>query len=403
MTLPLTVGSEIARPSASIATQATLRKKLPGLDGLRALAALGVTFHHFEQTRFVFGLPNLWTYAVVQRLGGLCVSLFFVLSGFLITLLLRKEYLEHGRIAIGSFYMRRILRVWPLYFVITIIGFFILPFLPAYAIPGFLPVLDADYWRKLALYVAFMPHVEASFFAPVNYAGVLWSVGVEEWFYLGWPFLLLATRGKLWLVLPVIVAFFLFGRHEFREGPAYFLFSQIRFDHMAIGAMGAILATTRSTLLNALMRVAFTRRAQVIAIVTIVAAAILLKLGMRLGLLADIVFPLSFLWIIVDVSMNPNSIINLEHPLLRWLGKLSYGIYCFNWITLVTALVVMRWAVPDLSGWVAHVFHFAFGLLLTVGVAALSYRCLEAPFLSWKVRSFSSTEPQVLRGDPVGV
>ena len=63
----------------------------PGLNGIRFLAAFGVVVHHIEQIKSLHGMPNLWTEPNVQRLGSLCVSLFFVLSGFLITYLLVEE------------------------------------------------------------------------------------------------------------------------------------------------------------------------------------------------------------------------------------------------------------------------------------------------------------------------
>ena len=94
------------------------------LDGIRFIGALMVIIHHIEQNKSVFGIANIWNNPVIQSIGPLGVNLFFTLSGFLITYLLLKEYNTNKTIDVKSFYIRRILRIWPLYFLLIIIGFF---------------------------------------------------------------------------------------------------------------------------------------------------------------------------------------------------------------------------------------------------------------------------------------
>jgi peptidoglycan/LPS O-acetylase OafA/YrhL len=372
-------------------------EKLSGLNGLRGLASLGVTLHHFEQIRSVYGLPSLWHFSLVLRLGGLCVSLFFVLSGFLITFLLLREYQSRAEISVRSFYMRRILRVWPLYFFTTALGFFVLPFIPAYSLPDFAPVVDADYWTKFAFYMAFMPHVEAWFYPSINYAGVLWSVGVEEWFYFGWPWLVLWARARLWVVLFAIAVFFLVGRYVFREGVAFDFFGQVRFDCMAIGAMGAVAVTARSKTIDGVLRKMFSLSGQLIALGVIVATVLLQLTLQSVPPVSQTLFSIYFLWLILNVAINPAPIFSLDFRVLEWLGKVSYSMYCLNWVSLVSALVILKYLNFDLSSWTAHGAHLLFALATTFALSALSYRYIERPFLAWKTRSFSSTEPGALR------
>src|SRR5258706_15966300 len=97
--------------------------QFPNLNGLRFLAASGVVVHHIEQVKYLYGLPNVWTDLAMAKLGGLCVSLFFVLSGFLITFLLMEEKKLYQTISVGKFYVRRMLRIWPVYFIVAILGF----------------------------------------------------------------------------------------------------------------------------------------------------------------------------------------------------------------------------------------------------------------------------------------
>src|SRR5262245_23508948 len=99
----------------------------PNLNGLRFIAAFLVIIHHLEQFKLTFKMDNYWNVPFIEPIGRLGVVLFFVLSGFLITYLLLAEENIKGGISIKSFYVRRILRIWPLYFLIVLLGLWILP------------------------------------------------------------------------------------------------------------------------------------------------------------------------------------------------------------------------------------------------------------------------------------
>lgn len=94
----------------------------PGLNGIRFLAAFLVLLDHTELIKGYLGLPTLWSETYSAHIGSTGVTIFFVLSGFLITYLLFMEK-SIGPIHIQSFYIRRILRIWPLYYLIFILGF----------------------------------------------------------------------------------------------------------------------------------------------------------------------------------------------------------------------------------------------------------------------------------------
>src|SRR3954471_16382358 len=111
----------------------------PNLNGLRFIAALLVIIHHTEQIKDLFGLNSHWKNYHIWILGKLGVTLFFVLSGFLITYLLLTEKKEFNTIFIKNFYIRRILRIWPLYYLVTILSFFVLPHISFLNIPGVPP------------------------------------------------------------------------------------------------------------------------------------------------------------------------------------------------------------------------------------------------------------------------
>src|SRR5687768_1669565 len=106
-----------------------------GINGLRFFAAFAVIITHIELLKGHFGYIHYWNEPMIFHAGGLGVYFFFVLSGFLITYLLLAEKSRFGEISILKFYVRRMLRIWPLYYLIVIIGFFVLPLFPAIQVP----------------------------------------------------------------------------------------------------------------------------------------------------------------------------------------------------------------------------------------------------------------------------
>lgn len=121
-----------------------------GLDGLRGIAAIAVVLGHIELIKQFFQLKNVYDRGgpFFLYLGSLAVTFFFVLSGFLITFLLLKEKESKGTIAIRNFYLRRALRIWPVYYVLFVLGFLIVPRL---VFPGLLVPTTIDpgnYWTS---------------------------------------------------------------------------------------------------------------------------------------------------------------------------------------------------------------------------------------------------------------
>lgn len=147
--------------------------KYPGLDGLRGFGIVGVVIGHSN--------PSLFSGFF------LFVDMFFVLSGFLITLMLLNEHAYRGRISISQFYMRRFLRLGPAYLV------FLLVFAIFYPILNFGPSVTAML-RELTIAGLYMTNWARAFnwYAP-DYLGHTWTLGVEEQFYLLWPWLLVVV------------------------------------------------------------------------------------------------------------------------------------------------------------------------------------------------------------------
>jgi peptidoglycan/LPS O-acetylase OafA/YrhL len=178
------------------------------LDGLRGLAVLCVMLFHFGTAS---GL-QADTYATKKIIGFFCnlwsgVDIFFALSGFLITGILLREKQEPGYFT--RFYMRRSLRIFPLYYAALIVIFVLLPalHLPALDNPGIHRVQDAQAWMWAYSQDFAITYFNHDFFDPDPlWVGHFWSLGVEEHFYLVWPLVVyLCTRRGLLLTSALLI------------------------------------------------------------------------------------------------------------------------------------------------------------------------------------------------------
>lgn len=165
-----------------------MRGRIPGLDGLRAISIMIVLCAHS------MGTPHMPTIPHTAVFGDLGVRTFFVISGFLITTLLRAEFEATGRISLRDFYVRRVYRIFPAFYVYlaVIVGI---------AAIGWITVPAQD--------VAFAATYTMNFHAHrAWWLGHLWSLAVEEQFYLLWPLVLalLGPRRGLWFAIGAIAA-----------------------------------------------------------------------------------------------------------------------------------------------------------------------------------------------------
>ena len=333
---------------------------LRGLDGLRAVAACGVMVSHAlkELGRFAGHSPHR-----SLELGRQGVTMFFALSGFLITYLLLEERERAGRIDLGAFYLRRVLRIWPLYFVALGI---------AIAVHG-----EAT---GLALMVLFLSNVAFVTGRYVPDTAPLWSIGIEEQFYAVWPLVVSRVRRLVPLLVCIVIALPVAralvhealgpGRHVAND-----LLGTFGYDAMATGALFAIGYRKGNALLLRIARTPWPHLAFV-AMVALLAANRLYWLRV---MLPPVVALVTSMFIVAQIA-SPRPLVDLEVAPLRFVGRVSFGVYVYH--MLVIALLVRVLGATVLPGAVV----VALVCVATVAVAAVSYAVLERPFLRLKRR-----------------
>jgi peptidoglycan/LPS O-acetylase OafA/YrhL len=371
---------------------------LKGLNSLRFIAAMMVFAAHGESFRRYIGLPAFWTDVQGTFLGSLGVTIFFVLSGFLITYLLLLERERTGRISVRDFFVRRILRIWPLYFGMVWFAFFIAPHLPWLYVPGYTTDIHAAFWQNLLLFVGMMPNVAMVFLPGIPLAGVLWSVGVEEQFYAFWPFLWNAKMPRLRLLLGIVlgvvgarlccVALMYKGPADVRPFMLHVVewLTYTRISCMAIGGMGAYLVAARGALAGkgAARTWLFSRPIQAASLALFLALAAVQWVWSNAwtGLIVDEALSFPLMVLIVNMACNERPLLGLEIPWMGRLGKISYGIYVYHSLCLIVCLRLSGLWGLGITARTALLYGTALGL--TIVVSRLSYRYVEKPFLRLK-------------------
>jgi peptidoglycan/LPS O-acetylase OafA/YrhL len=367
----------------------------PNLNGVRFIAAFSVLIHHTEQIRYLMGMENYYSFFIIKNMGKLGVGLFFVLSGFLITYLLLSEKSRKGEISTKSFYIRRILRIWPLYFIIVILGFFVFPEIPLFKGPlrdEF--YYDVNFYKRLGFFLLFLPNFGFVFFRAPYLCAQTWSIGIEEQFYAIWPWIIKRNNPfKAFLTVVIIfltvvgsISFYLLKisdlpastKQSIYEGLALF-FSQFRILTMVIGGIGAYLVFSKQEKILAFL---FKKSTQIVvySILALLIGSNFYFQGFNLEF-----HGIFFCYFIVNVATNPQTIINLEKPIIHYLGKISYGIYIYHSAVIVFCINAIEMLFgKKLSLPVFNILLYLSVIPLTVLVCELSFRFIETPLLRFK-------------------
>jgi len=346
----------------------------PMLDGVRALAVATVLVGHF--------VPIKWAQEIVSY-GDIGVVVFFVLSGYLITGILLRLRAQTGlefSAKIRLFYVRRVLRIFPIYY-LTILVLFVV---------GYLPVCDNII--RLLTYSLNIPGLPLAL--PLGQASHFWSLHVEEQFYLLWPLIVLLSPSRL---LHRLLLLSIAGGLVFKMlGPIV---------HQSINPFRPLLGCIDSLGLGALLvfyqHKAYYRRRFLPFLITLSRLslpAFILLTTLRVILDVDPWFGGNlYLGVAMFLALGLSSVTLLQfstegkvsglfgrllaHPSIRYIGSISYGIYVYHFFT---PLVVERLFLHGLPQNLERLVRVLLELGLSIAVAALSFRLVERPMLALK-------------------
>jgi peptidoglycan/LPS O-acetylase OafA/YrhL len=351
----------------------------PELDGLRFYAFAGVFACHTLPLDDAFyrglHLPAPWLWLAVVKAGASGVDLFFALSAFLITSLLLRERRQTGRVSLRLFYVRRILRIWPLYFLVVVLGIVL-----AHAMPNhqWLP------WPLVAGYLLFVSNWIYPFFVPVrSICGPLWTVSIEEQFYLLWPALVkaLCRRGIVVAAITTIVLATLSQVGIVLAGADQGYLNYGSASRATSFALGILLASSEDRLPKLSSGFRFMLVAAGIGGWVFAAARLTDQPGapgMQL-VLARLLISLASTSILFGCLHSSNNL--LAGGAVVRLGKISYGLYMWHF----TGLFISYSLLGLVHGW-QRIGNVVLGFFMTLLLAFASYRWIESPFLRLKGR-----------------
>jgi len=352
-------------------------KNVPYFDGMRGLAI------------FLVALGHIFCEFYFLKISWIGLNLFFVLSGYLITrcLFQYKHYSAQGYFR--NFYIRRMLRIFPLYY--AVLTFFFL----------FLPLLS----QKFQHYYSELDNIQANYWLYTSNWGMIysgmpeqpiffhfWSLAVEEQFYFIWPvlfFICSSSRSK-YILIAILLAFSVFNRITTETPLHAYLSSFTAAEPLLLGCLVCIMQED-----GILQRISKTLNSA--AILSIVFLCIVFIRDQDLHITNEWLIKYGYSAInIIITSVMVSAIIGrfagvktrkfFSVKWLRWLGKYSYSIYVFHWIILKT-IVYKTESVLMANHWPESLSYFLpriMGIILTLLISYFSYHYFEKHFLALK-------------------
>jgi peptidoglycan/LPS O-acetylase OafA/YrhL len=356
------------------------------LDGLRFLASVFVIVGHCQKLLYdTIGVDRYFPY--VNKLATFGVDFFFVLSGFLITFLLLKELERDKNLNVRKFYIRRILRLWPLYFGVGILSLvFGTPLAKLVGYPDFpqpLSMLLENLGYLFTFSINFQNLLGTANPYSSAFVSHFWSLGIEEQFYLLFAPLVLWSFKKWrieYLFLTFIVVGFSLNCLKFSNEYFAYNFTINRLYNFGLGAM-----------LSWLFSKGYLQRFNTGPKWESWALQVSFLVPVCLFLFGKHFYPAhelnTFGFIsaaLIVLAISKNSIFPFEYKWLKYLGKVSFGIYVFHLFMVRLSLKLLQnagysadseafiWLFPTLSS------------VLAIGTAVLSFEFFEKPFLNLK-------------------
>lgn len=361
-----------------------------GLNSLRFFAAFLVVMHHAETIRLKNGLFNLQGLGLFRN-GSIAVIFFFVLSGFLITYLLLKESNKTGTVSVKHFYIKRMLRIWPLYFLLVIIGTLLVP--EVFGLMGVHYVMPYTFGETWFYFLFFLPGLVTFFFGH-HLLEPLWSIGIEEVFYLIWAPLFKIRKRKILpiLLFIIVLKIVLMVMAEFWIKGALFVYvvNTFRFEAMAIGGLGAYFIFHRK---NPLSNMLLYKKYIQLIIYPVLIIYLIFQTSINntiwlsvfnTPVISGILVDFLFLYLIIGVSLIDNNIFKFRNKFLSYLGEISYGIYMYHLIIIFAIIQFLKKYLIGLNPIYSTILFYAIITVSVILVSSVSKIVFENYFLNLK-------------------
>lgn len=343
----------------------------PALDGLRFFAFLLVFVHHLP------GLESSEFLLTLKRLGWIGVEVFFVVSAFIFFNLFEKERASKGRIFVGKFYARRVLRLYPLMLIAPLIFMFLGSERPV-------SELVSRYLGIMFFADNFLTWVAS--YNRIPFSAHLWTLSFEFQIYAVLPLLYfayvrLATRDFLLTILAILGASFCLRLAFVLAGAPHPVIWVTPFLHLESVMAGLVLAVFlfKGRNINAAI--------PIILIVAASAALIAINDIQEIGLSTNILYPLSASIAVSSVMLCfsvPFIRVILALPVFAGLGRLSFGLYVFHLLAIRFARDILQLDTGALSSPLSYAMLFSLSLAICIGISLASYALIERPFLVYK-------------------
>ncbi len=348
----------------------------PQLDAIRGLSFLAVFFYHAYSPNSLNGFALFLFHKL-----DLSIDVFFTLSSFLITWLGLAEIKSKGNFSFKNYFIRRALRIWPLYYILLLFSFIILPLAASYlGIKITLP--PATY------YIFFI----ANFYneGQVYFLQFLWTLSVEEQFYILWGLCLWGLKQHLILCLLLLMLIsIVFNIYAINTYKAHYFNTLTYLFDFGIGALSATLLFNQFEKCKNL----FTNKSFISILLFYISPWILFLISYLatsqntgitndyINLLVRYLFILFIALLIVEQMTNAKTLVKLNKAkFLIYTGKISYGLYCFHGIVLTFGgYVLQKNNVTLFTLTTALLF-----LVITYCLSSISYYFIEKPFLKLK-------------------
>ena len=385
--------AQLLPPATGASPRPDLGGRLPVLDGVRGLAVLMVMLFHFVGDR----PPSSWVDGAVVHVtgfGAYGVELFFILSGFLITGILYDTH--NGSHYFRNFYMRRLLRIFPLYYGVLALVFFVAPLIPLLRGPTLDYLVHRQAWAWLYgvnIYIA--KDGDWSF----SYLNHFWSLAIEEHFYFFWPVVVfvLARRPRTLIVVTLVgslgaILARLTGSLMGLNWWTTYTLTPFRLDALTLGAFLAVTARQPGGLdrMARALPLAVTAVGGLI-VVTFVWTRLISREGLELVLpvraaLIEILLACLLVWALIAPGRSTTSRFFCSRSMV-FLGTYSYGLYVYHHFIsyyLASNRIDLQLGPRLGSHWAAVALQATLGAAASLALAYLSYELFEKRFLRLK-------------------